>query len=137
MIFNYDDQGKLISSIEYDDENVVINRSEYIYDSNGNKVKQLYFDENGQLWINMKYFYDGDKVTEIWFDQDGEPIFDKYYVKYYNDDKKIREEIYKLSTDELMWYEITEYDKLGVQTTTTEYDETGKIIATTKYTVVE
>ena len=135
-IITYDDEGRMISWIDYDEKGGILNKSEYMYNLDGRKSKELCFDGDGNLWANIKYVYEGNTVTEIWCDKNWNPV-GNYYIEYYESNKMLRKETYNRNGDVLEECAITRYDENGVKTETIEYDAGGKLVAVTKYTIVE
>lgn len=62
--FQYDEEGKLLRRVHFDDANEIHTELEFIYDELGNVLKQEYRYKNVELGVK-KYFYEGGLVTKI------------------------------------------------------------------------
>lgn len=73
--YNYDKDGNVTTKFQYDSSGELVYKIEYEYDENGNRIKLVYYDEDGNL--DSKYEYDehGNITFCAWYYSDGEISF--------------------------------------------------------------
>lgn len=158
----YDENGRLIATFQYDGNKILIQKSEFYYDEQGDMTRQdNYFGEGSSVYttgfiytdgllarqdsydcgqfayIEKEYFYNDDRLLtkQIEYDEDGNK---KYIItNEYNADKlvvkRVREEI--MEKDRRIY--LFEYDRKGNKIKDLIYDYQEILIAKTYYTFDE
>jgi hypothetical protein len=131
---NTDDSQKIKNRIEYivKNGNDIGQRWLYAsteYDSNGNEVRYLSYNEDGSIDSSTKSEYDinGNRIKWIWYF--GEDIIQVYFVTDYdNNGNEIKTTMYG-GDGNISLYNEYEYDSEGNKTRCTSYNEDGSIFS--------
>jgi hypothetical protein len=110
--YEYDDYGKKISGIEYND-NELDHRMKYEYDNQGNMIKYTLYSHNGSISYIKEYEYDeqNNLIKFVYCDEDG-TIEQKEEYQYDNKGNQIEQKIYE-NKDEISDVKKYEYDERG------------------------
>lgn len=121
----YDENGNLLIShtYEYEEGELLVSKSEYFYDENGNRTGRLK-TVDGKLHSNVEMEYDkeGNQISHTYYDGDGKLITREEYTY----DRNGNELSYLLyGSDGLYSRRESEYDENGNKTACYKYEESG------------
>lgn len=127
--YNYNSDGNCIS-----EKYSYGGTTEHEYDANGNEIKNIYYDENGEGKVQFEAEYDAEgnetKRIDYEYDMDG-GITTTEAVSAYDDAGNLVERKSSGGWDE--FWQRYEYDAKGNNTKITELDQEGNVLSETSY----
>ncbi|MBR5131272.1 MAG: RHS repeat protein [Alistipes sp.] len=136
LVRSYDDNGLLLGGTYYNNAGDVLEKYSFVYDDNGNRIKELYedrtsvfeYDDKGNRTTQAIYAIDGKLVEylQINYTDNGDPIEDLLY----DGEGNLCERIVRKYNDAGLQTEGVLYDADGnvLEEISTEYDENGNLI---------
>jgi len=118
--YEYDDTGKQIKWNRFNEKNEIAGWTEYQYDSEGNKIKEISYYSDGTASSIKEYDEKGNEIKVIFYYEDGTI---EWWAEYTSDGRYVKYVVYEEDGSRSE----SDYDRNGELRITTYYDAAGNI----------
>jgi hypothetical protein len=92
-LYTYDDFGRLIVVVDYDENNRVENTWRYAYRADGKKISKEGWSATGRLWAREEFDEHENRVRLTWFREDGTPEREQNWRYQYSRQGNVTEQL--------------------------------------------
>lgn len=127
------ENGFLLKTTEYDNNENIVSYSVYSYDESDNLLKVENYNADGTLSEYFTYEYNSDNLRSKYSTFSADGTVQKYTVFEYNSNLKLSEEAYYDGNGSLEYKFVYEYYESGNKKSSVGYDSEGNMISSDEY----